>query len=133
MPTAWASCIGSRWSGPPGDDPPPTASDFGLAFQAVMRSSIVLYGEFLGTTMAPDSSISLAIVVVWSSLAWVELVYWAPTLPRPIIINGLPLPSADAVRDRPAVPPAPASLNTAPLLVTSMSSITLAAARAVVS
>ena len=42
--------------------------DFGSAFQAVTRSSMVLYGEFLGTTMAPDSSISLAIGVVWS--AW---------------------------------------------------------------
>ena len=32
---ACASCIGSRWSGPPGDEPPPTAIPFGFAFQAV--------------------------------------------------------------------------------------------------
>ena len=83
--------------------------------------------------MAPDSSISLAIGVVWSSLASDLLVYWAPTTPRPIIIISLPLPFSDTVRDRPTVPPAPARLNTSTFLVAPMSSITLAAARAVVS
>ena len=133
MPTVWASCIGSRWSGPPGTEPPPTARAFGSAFHAVTRSSIVLYGEFLATTMAPDSSISLAIGVVWSSLASDWLVYWAPTTPSPIIINSLPLPFSETVRDRPTVPPAPARLNTSMFSVAPMSSITFAAARAVVS
>ena len=76
---------------------------------------------------------SLAIGVVWSSLASVLLVYCAPTTPRPIIINSLPLPFSDTVRARPVVPPAPARLNTSVLRVTSLSSITLATARAVVS
>src|SRR3954453_5292654 len=133
MPTAWASYIGSRWSGPPGDEPPPTAIALGSAFQAVTRSLIVWYGGFFGTTIAPDSSISLAIGVVWSSLAWDLLVYCAPTTPRPIIIMRSPLPFSDAVRDSPTVPPAPARLNTSTFLVTPTSSITLAAARAVVS
>src|SRR4051795_2581695 len=125
--------MGSRWSGPPGDDPPPTARLFGFAFHAATRSLMVWYGEFFGTTIAPDSSISLAIGVVWSSLAWDLLVYCAPTTPSPIIIMRSPLPFSDAVRDSPTVPPAPARLNTSTFLVTPTSSITLAAARAVVS
>ena len=92
-----------------------------------------MYGESLATTIAPDSSISLAIGVVWSSFASVLLVYWAPTTPRPIIMISLPLPFSDTVRDRPTVPPAPARLNTSILLVILVSSITFAAARAVVS
>ena len=48
---------------------------FGFAFQAVTRSSIVLYGESFGTTIAPASSISLAIGVVWVSVAFDFEVY----------------------------------------------------------
>ena len=59
--------------------------------------------------------------------------YWAPTTPSPIIINNLPLPFSDTVRDSPTVPPAPARLNTSTFSVAPTSSITLAAARAVVS
>src|SRR5215218_1109786 len=133
MPTACASCIGRRWSGPPGAEPPPTARDLGSAFQASTNSVMVLYGESLATTMAPDSSMSLAIGVVWSSLAVDWLVYWAPTTPRPIIINSLPLPFSDTVLASPVVPEAPARLNTSMFCVAPMSSMTLAAARAVVS
>src|SRR5687768_16135481 len=133
MPTAWASCIGRRWSGPPGAEPPPTASDLGSAFQASTNSVMVLYGESLLTTMAPDSSMSLAIGVVWSSLAVDWLVYWAPTTPRPIIINNLPLPFSSTVRASPVVPEAPARLNTSMFSVAPTASITLAASRAVVS
>ncbi len=64
MPTAPASCMGSRWSGPPGEEPPPTAMEPGSAFHAVTRSSMVLYGESLLTMMAPGSSIRRASGVV---------------------------------------------------------------------
>src|SRR4029453_11959939 len=133
MPIAWASCIGSRWSGPPGAEPPPTASDLGSAFQASTNSVMVLYWESFPTTMAPDSSMSLAIGVVWSSLAVDWLVYWAPTTPRPIIIRSLPLPFSETVLASPVVPEAPARLNTSMFSVAPMSSMTWAAARAVVS
>ena len=42
MPTALASCMGSRWSGPPGDEPPPTASFLGSAFHAATRELMSL-------------------------------------------------------------------------------------------
>ena len=45
----------------------------------------------------------------------------------------LPLPFSDTVRARPVVPPAPARLKTSTFCVISLSSITLAIARAVVS
>ena len=133
MPTVFASCIGSRWSGPPGDEPPPTAMPFGLAFQAVTRSSIVLYGESFGTTMAPASSISLASGVVWVSVAFDLEVYEAPTTPSPICMASLPLPFSFTVRWRPTVPPAPGRLKTCTPVAILASSITLAAVRAVVS
>ena len=51
-PTVIANCIGIRWSGPPGEEPPPTDSAPGSAFQAVTSSSMVWYGESAGTMHA---------------------------------------------------------------------------------
>jgi len=133
MPTASASCIGSRWSGPPGEEPPPTGNEAGFFFQAVIRSSRVLYGESVGTKMAPASSIRRAIGVAAATFASVSFVYAAPTTPRPISSMKLPLPDSVSVRARPTVPPAPARFVTSVPVVTPISSITLTAARPVTS
>lgn len=133
MPTAFASCIGSRWSGPPGDEPPPTATFLGFFFQAVTRSSIVLYGESFDTTIAPASSISLASGVVSVSVAFDFEVYAAPTTPRPICMASLPLPFSLTRRWSPTVPPAPGRLYTWTPDATLESCITWATVRAVTS
>src|SRR3954469_8082677 len=132
IPTACASCMGSRWSGPPGFEPPPTAI-FGLAFHAFTRSEMLWYGESLDTMMPLGSSMSRAMGVVPESFAADLFVYVAPTTPRPIIMLRSPLPFSFTSLARPTVPPAPERLKTSTPFAIFASSRTFAPVRAVTS
>ena len=73
-PTFFATSMGKRWSGPPGDEPPPMVTFEGSAFQAVTKSCMVSNGESAGTKTAPGSSINFAMAVASEALMFDPLV-----------------------------------------------------------
>jgi hypothetical protein len=130
---AFANSIGARWSGPPGDDPPPTGTAPGSAFHASISWSMSWYGESFATTTMSGSSMSFAIGVVSCSDDGELFVWTLPTTPRPIDITSFSLPASFTSLPSPTVPPAPGRLNTSTLRVRSASSMALAAVLAVMS
>ena len=132
MPISSASCIGKRWSGPPGDEPPPTAIPSGSSVQACTRSSRVSYGESPATSTPSGSLISWASGVASCSWYLLPKEYVEPTTPSPTVIIVCSSPALPIRLVIAPAPPAPTTLSTVnepPVM--SSSSITCTAARPV--
>jgi hypothetical protein len=132
MPTVLASCIGKRWSGPPGDEPPPTVTESGSCFHALTKSSMVLNGESAGTSTPSRSSIRRARGVASCILVSTPKEYSDPTTPRPAVIIVCSSPSEFISLVIATEPPAPTMFCTSkspPVMLSS--SMTATAARPV--
>ena len=112
IPVSAASCIGNRWSGPPGDDPPPTASEPGSAFQASRKSSTVSNGESPGTRIPSGSLISWAIGVASLRPNGLAKEYVEPTTPSPTVISVCSSPTLPTSSVIATAPPAPTTFVT---------------------
>ena len=100
------------WSTPPAD-PPPTATLPGSAFNASVKSFMVLNGELGATAIALYSMVSRASGTTWSSVTGDLLVRMPPTMIASMTITALSLPFIVLTNSAsPIVPPAP------PLFVT---------------